>query len=103
MENLFGMVVPFLVVGVFMWFFMIRPQKKRQEQIKSMLDSLQPEDTIQTVGGLHGVVNAVDHANGRVVIDCEGIYLTFEKRAIAMITQKADIATTEETSTTPLA
>ena len=78
-----------VVIFVIMWFFMIRPQKKRQEEQQKMLDSLQPGDAIQTIGGLHGIVDEVDRVNGRVVLDCEGIYLTFERRAVATITKKA--------------
>lgn len=88
MEGIVGLLVPFVLVGGVMWFFMIRPQKKRQEEQQKMLDSLQPGDAIQTIGGLHGVVDEVDRVNGRVVLDCEGIYLTFERRAVATITKK---------------
>jgi len=32
MEGIVGLLVPFILVGGVMWFFMIRPQKKRQEE-----------------------------------------------------------------------
>lgn len=71
-----------------MYFLLIRPQKKQQEQVKNMLDSLAEGDSVVTIGGLHGIVDEVNATNNSVVLDCEGIYLTFERRAIARIVTK---------------
>lgn len=94
-------ILPFAVIIGAMWLFMIRPQKKRQEETQKMLDSLQKGDSIVTIGGLHGVVDEVIANNNTVVIDCEGVYLTFERRAIARIITKSEgvAATTEELGT----
>jgi preprotein translocase subunit YajC len=43
-----------------LYFFLLRPQKKQQVERQKMLDSIQKGDRIQTVGGLLGVVTAVD-------------------------------------------
>lgn len=71
-----------------MYFLLIRPQKKQQEQVKNMLDSLAEGDSIVTIGGLHGVVDEVNDTTKTVVLDCEGIYLTFDRRAVARIVSK---------------
>ena len=34
-----------------MYFLLIRPQKKQQEQVKNMLDSLAEGDSVVTIGG----------------------------------------------------
>lgn len=93
MEMIVGL-LPFVAIIGAMWFFMVRPQKKRHEETQKMLDSLQKGDSIVTIGGLHGVVDEVLADTNTVVVDCEGIYLTFERRAIARIVTKADAATT---------
>lgn len=78
-----------------MYFLLIRPQKKQQEQVQSMLDSLEVGDSVVTIGGLHGVVDEINDTNKTIVLDCEGIYLTFERRAIARVASKADAVTVQ--------
>lgn len=92
MDFIIGM-LPFVAIIGVMWLMMIRPQRKRQQETQQMLDSLQKGDSIVTIGGLHGVVDEVVTDNNTVVIDCEGIYLTFERRAIARIITKAETVT----------
>ena len=87
MDILFGF-LPFIAMFAVMYFLLIRPQKKQQEQVKNMLDSLAEGDSVVTIGGLHGIVDEVNATNNTVVLDCEGIYLTFERRAIARIVTK---------------
>lgn len=87
MDILFGF-LPFIAMFAVMYFLLIRPQKKQQEQVKNMLDSLAEGDSVVTIGGLHGIVDEVNATNNSVVLDCEGIYLTFERRAIARIVTK---------------
>ena len=54
-----------------------------------MLDSLGEGDSVVTIGGLHGIVDEVNDTTKTVVLDCEGIYLTFDRRAVARIVSKA--------------
>lgn len=72
-----------------MYFMMIRPQKKAQEKTQSMLNSLKKGDAVVTIGGLHGLIDEVREADKTVVLDCEGIFLTFERRAIARVVTSA--------------
>ena len=44
-----------LIFGA-MWFFLIRPQKKKQKEEKKMRENLQIGDEIVTIGGIHGKV-----------------------------------------------
>ena len=50
-----------IMVGMFalMYFFMIRPQKKRQKEEQEMRDSIQIGDEIVTIGGIMGRVVTV--------------------------------------------
>lgn len=88
MEFIFSL-LPFALIMVLMYFMMIRPQKKAQEKTKNMLDSLKKGDTVVTIGGLHGMIDEVREADKTVVVDCEGIFLTFERRAIARVVVSA--------------
>lgn len=83
-----------------MYFVLIRPQKKQQEKVQDMLSNLKIGDSIVTIGGLHGIIDEINDAAKTVVLDCEGIYLTFERRAVARVVAKVEDATeTEELDT----
>lgn len=81
-----------------MYFLLIRPQKKQQEKVQDMLSNLEVGDSIVTIGGLHGVIDEINPEDKTVVLDCEGIYLTFERRSVSRVLSKAsDLnATTED-------
>jgi preprotein translocase subunit YajC len=46
-----------LLVGIF-YFMLIRPQKRRVEQHRALMDSLQIGDEVITIGGIHGTIRA---------------------------------------------
>ncbi|MCP9756302.1 preprotein translocase subunit YajC [Lacihabitans sp. CCS-44] len=73
-----------MMVGMFvvMYFFMIRPQQKKQKDQQKMVDALKAGDDVVTAGGLHGKVMSTDETT--VTISAGGgAKLTFEKSAIA--------------------
>lgn len=74
---------------------MVRPQKKQAEKTREMLNSLEKGDSVVTIGGLHGVIDEVDDATGVVILDCEGIYLTFERRSIGRVVSKVNAGSNE--------
>lgn len=77
--------LPFIAIMALMYFMMIRPQKKAATKTQNMLDAMKKGNSIVTIGGLHGVIDEVNTTNNTVVIDCDGIFLTFEKKAIARV------------------
>ena len=78
----------FAIMFGIMYFLLIRPQKKQQQKVQDMLDNLTVGDSVVTIGGLHGVIDEINEELKTIVLDCEGIYLTFERRAISRITAK---------------
>ncbi|MBC8044277.1 MAG: preprotein translocase subunit YajC, partial [Rhizobacter sp.] len=48
--------VPIVLIFVVFYFFMIRPQQKKQKDREKVLDSLKKGDKVVTIGGLHGKV-----------------------------------------------
>ena len=44
---------------VVMWFFMIRPQQKRQKEIKKQREALTKGDKVVTAGGIYGVITDI--------------------------------------------
>lgn len=70
-------------IFVIFYFFMIRPQNKKQKEIENFRNALQPGQQVTTVGGLHGTVRSLGE-DGTVVLEvATGVKLTFEKSAIA--------------------
>ncbi|OIN58668.1 preprotein translocase subunit YajC [Arsenicibacter rosenii] len=69
------------IAGV-MYFFMIRPQQKKQKEQRSFVDSLKKGDSVVTIGGLHGKIASVDGTTVTIEVD-KGVKLTFEKNSIS--------------------
>ena len=55
----FGMLVPFALIIVMMYFLILRPQQKRQKQHADMVKNVRRGDTVVTSGGLVGKVTKV--------------------------------------------
>lgn len=55
MEGLSSLVFLALLMGIF-YFMLIRPQKRRVQQHRALVDSLGEGDEVVTIGGLFGVV-----------------------------------------------
>ncbi|WP_428909243.1 preprotein translocase subunit YajC [Niallia sp. Krafla_26] len=88
MEGLLGTLGPIILMFVLFYFLLIRPQQKRQKQVVSMQNSLQKGDKVVTIGGLHGIVDAVDE--GKIVIKCgDGSRLTYDKSAVREVVESA--------------
>jgi preprotein translocase subunit YajC len=81
MENLQSL-LPFLLMFVVIYFFMIRPQQKRAKKEKEFESSLKVGDKIITKSGLHGKVSEV--LEGTVVIETMSGKLKMERSAISL-------------------
>ncbi|MGF2064665.1 preprotein translocase subunit YajC [Enterococcus casseliflavus] len=88
-----------LVALVAMWFFMSRSQKKQQQERKNLLENMKAGDEVVTIGGLHGVLSEVNTEKSTVIIDCEGIFLEFDRSAIR--TMKPGTVASVETQIEP--
>ena len=62
------LVMMVLIFGV-MYFFMIRPQQKRQKELVKFRNSLEKGQKIVTAGGIYGVVKEVKEAYVIVEVD----------------------------------
>ncbi|MBS0744043.1 preprotein translocase subunit YajC [Streptococcus suis] len=75
MEGLFLPLVMVAMIG-----FMFYLQRKQQKQRQEALNQIKKGDEIVTIGGLFGIVDEID--DKKVVLDVDGVYLTFERGAI---------------------
>ncbi|GHA66415.1 preprotein translocase subunit YajC [Formosimonas limnophila] len=71
-----GSLLPFVLMFVLLYFMMIRPQMKRQKEMKAMLAALKKGDEVATIGGVVGKITKTDdnfitlevsRSNGNVV------------------------------------
>ncbi|EFR32049.1 preprotein translocase subunit YajC [Eremococcus coleocola] len=91
MEFLASLLPMILIFGL-LYMMMIRPQQKQAKQKQEMINAMKPGDQVVTIGGLYGVVSQIDVANGKVEIDCEGVYLTFMLQAIREVVSSAPLS-----------
>ncbi|HFH9836770.1 TPA: preprotein translocase subunit YajC [Streptococcus suis] len=68
------------LVMVAMIGFMMFTQRRQQKQRQETLNQIQKGDEIVTIGGLFGIVDEIDEQ--KVVLDVDGVFLTFERGAI---------------------
>lgn len=73
--------LPFILVGVALYFLAIRPQKKRSQQLKEFQSELTVGDEVRTAGGIIGVVSSL--SDREAIVDVGGVKLKFARGAIA--------------------
>lgn len=78
---------PIILMFVIFYFLLIRPQQKRQKQVKQMQSDMQKGDSVVTIGGLHGEVHAIDE-NTVVIAAGDGLKLTYDRSAIREVKQQ---------------
>ncbi len=85
-----------MLVGMFaLMFFMQRSQKKQAQKRMESLNKLQKGYEVITIGGLYGTVDEVDTEKRTIVLDVDGVYLTFELAAIKTVLPLKEVVTPE--------
>ena len=74
-----------LVAMLGLMFFTQRSQKKQAQKRMESLNKLQKGYEVITIGGLYGTVDEVDTEKRTIVLDVDGVYLTFELAAIKTV------------------
>lgn len=93
------MIFAFLLLIAFTYFTMLRPQKKQNQKRMEMIKALKKGDQVVLISGLHGKIDEVNDSNHTVVIDADGIYLTFNQTAVRDVIPTVTTETTNEQST----
>ncbi len=78
----FGMLVPLIMIVIIMYFFMIRPQRKKQKETQKMIDALKKGDKVVTIGGIHGTISLAKEKTVIVKVD-DSCKIEFNRSAIA--------------------
>ena len=63
-----------------MWFFMIRPQQKKQKEIRNFQNQLQTGTRVVTGGGIYGTVKHIDLNTNKVEVEiARGVVIEVDK------------------------
>ncbi|MFC4992970.1 preprotein translocase subunit YajC [Rubritalea tangerina] len=81
--------IMFGILFVVMWVVMIRPQQKRQKELKAKQDSLKAGDKVITIGGMHATVNSVSDSTVSLRI-ADNTFVKYDRSAIATVVTKKD-------------
>lgn len=74
-------------IAIVFYFFMIRPQQKKQKDQKKFINEIKKGDSVVTIGGLHGKVYALDEETVTVEVD-KSTKIKFERTAISLEASK---------------
>ena len=85
MENILGSgMLPFLLLFVVLYFFMIRPQLKRQKNERKFQAEISKGSRVVMSSGIHGKIVDTNDTEGTVIVETQAGKIKFEKSAISM-------------------
>ena len=79
--------LPMILIFVVFWFMLIRPQRKKDKQVKEMLNNLKAGDRICTIGGIYGTITGIKD---------DTITLSVGKDNLSMVVARWAIRSVEE-------
>ena len=81
--SMMGFWVMIIALFAIMYFFMIRPQQKKQKQINEFRKGLQVGQEVMTAGGIHGTIREIDGATNTVTLEiAKDVKIKVEKGSI---------------------
>jgi preprotein translocase subunit YajC len=82
--------LPLILMFVVMYFLMIRPQQKRQKELKAMMDALAKGDEVATAGGVLGRVAKVNETYVTIEV-APNTEIVVQKSAITTLLPKGTL------------
>ena len=77
-----------IVIMVLFYFMLIRPQKRKEQELREMVRNVKENDRVVTIGGIYGIVTNVQRDADRVTIrvdEATGTKLKINMSAIARV------------------
>lgn len=79
-----------VAIFVIMWFFMIRPQQKKQKEIQNFRNSITIGAEIVTAGGIYGKVKNIDEMKNILMIEItNGVTIKVDRNSVYASAQPA--------------
>ena len=76
---------PMVLIFVVFWFLMIRPQRKKDKQVKEMLNNLKAGDRICTIGGIYGTITGIQDDTVRPSVGRDNTQMVVARWAIRSV------------------
>ena len=98
--GMLSMLLPFILMFVVMYFLILRPQKKKEKDRKSLLSRIKKNDKVVTSGGIHGLITSV--RENEVILrvdDAKDVKVKVDRTAIVAVVEVSHDE--EEESSTP--
>lgn len=87
-SSMTGTLIPMVLIMVVFYFFMIRPQMKKQKEHKKMISELNIGAKIVTTAGIHGKIIGANETTFLIEVE-GGSKIRFDKSAISLDATKA--------------
>ena len=85
-----------VIIGAMMYFMAIKPQKKEQKRVQSMISEMEVGDTVLTTSGFYGVL--IDISEDDVIVEFgnnKNCRISMQKKAIAQVEKPSDSTSAE--------
>lgn len=95
-----GMSFIIMIVLMFaiMYFFMIRPQNKKQKEIQNFRNSLSKGQEVVTAGGIYGTIRDIDDVNNIIIVEiANGVRIRVDRNSIYASAPSTDANATTST------
>lgn len=77
---------PLIMLGliiVIMWFFIFRPQQKKQKEIQNFRNSIKEGQEVVTAGGIYGVVKKIQEEDNTLQIEVsKGVSIKVDRNSV---------------------
>lgn len=77
------MILMMVAIFAIMWFFMIRPQQKKQKEIQNWRNSITVGTNVVTAGGIYGVVRSINEADNILEVEiANGVRIRVDRNSV---------------------
>jgi preprotein translocase subunit YajC len=78
-----GMILMLVAMFAIMYFFMIRPQQKKQKEIQKFRNSIERGQEVITAGGIYGVVRDIDEVKNVLIVEvASGVRIRVDRNSV---------------------
>ena len=78
-----GMILMLVAMFAIMYFFMIRPQQKKQKEIQKFRNNIEKGQNVITAGGVYGTVRDIDEANNILILEvASGVRIRVDRNSV---------------------
>lgn len=96
MEQIGGLLVPFIAMGAIIYFLLWRPEQAKRKKHQNMLENLSKGDEIVTNGGLHGKILGISNDKNIIVltigeVNNQEVKVQIQRSAVAFLKKGGEL------------